>query len=163
MISRKTPLRRGGPLKRKTRMKVRSDRLARLDLEYARARAAHLAEHPLCQIAIFRAGLSESDVLAEASRAGFDARFSYGIILRCGRLIRTATEIHHRNKRTGPRRADRRWFMSACQDEHEWVEKNKGKARELGLLLPIQADSEGHWGDGYKALTTDELMKIASR
>ena len=134
MIERRKPIRRKSP------RREREDRM------YARDRGEYLREHPYCQIAIFLAGASEVTVI--------EGRGYYN-----GMRFPVSTQIHHRNKSSGPRKLDKRFWVAAASDRHRWVEDHKGDARELGLLLPIQADAEGRWGDGNQALTTEELLK----
>jgi hypothetical protein len=72
-----------------------------------------------------------------------------------------ATQIHHRNKKHGKRLVDVRWFLAVSAAEHDWIEANKSQARELGLLLPVQADPDGRWGGGNVGLETRLLMEAA--
>jgi hypothetical protein len=53
--------------------------------------------------------------------------------------------------------------MSACREEHDWVEDHKDVARAFGLLLPIQADADGRWGAGNHGVETPALMAKKAR
>lgn len=131
-------------------MRQRSPRRNATQKEYAREVAYYLAKHPFCQISIARHELDESAVVAAGGR--------YGKI-----QIPRATEVHHRNKRDGARLLDKRWWMAASRQAHDWVEDNKETARILGYLLPIQADEDGKWGDGNAGIETPAFMRSKAR
>jgi hypothetical protein len=150
MIQRRKPLVRKSPLVRGARI-VRISKARSADRRtYAKDREDYLAEHPWCQIFIARRGLNEAEAIAKNG-------YSHG------KKIPRATQIHHRNKSRGDRLLDKLWWMSACAEEHEWVENNKTEAREIGLLLPIQSDDKGRWGAGNQALTTTALIAVRFR
>lgn len=139
-------MRRNAGLARGGRIKPVADSKRAAKAAYTRDAAYYLARHPYCQIFIFRHELDEKLVIA----LGGNVR---------GLIVPKATQIHHRNKRnTSERLLDQRWWMGASAEEHEWVERHKDEARELGLLLPIQASPDGVWGTGNRALPTEELL-----
>lgn len=149
-LRRKTPLKRSGPIKRipKITSKRRSERA-----EYNAARHTYLMAHPFCQVFLARNGLDEREVLR-------DFNHDVGSVYFKGQRIPRATQIHHRNKCRGALLNDQRWWISCNPEQHDWIENNKGTARLLGFLLPIQANAEGEWGDGNKAQTTPEMMAL---
>ena len=117
--------------------------------QYAKQRAAYLIAHPYCQAWIAMHGMDENDVVANS---GYQKYCDYG------HLVPRSTSIHHRNKRTGSRLLDERWWMAVCDYSHHEIEERKEWARQEGYLLPIQADKDGRWGAVNQALTTPELM-----
>lgn len=166
-LSRKTPLRRKVPLKRGGPIVRKSYRIPRIkpkrkaeNASYSEIRKEYLNEHPYCQITIALHGLNETEILEKGRGYREVHRYTAtgGLV-----VVPRANQIHHRNKGRGARLVDRRWFMSAANKGHDWVEGHKDFARDLGLLLPIQADAEGRWGAGNQGLTTDELLDAAYR
>lgn len=139
------------PKKKKCRRipTIRKERAAERRM-YNKDRDEYLKAHPYCQIFIAQNRLNEEEVI---SAEGF---------LR-GLCIPLATQIHHRNKTNGPRLLDKRWWMSACHEEHQYVENHKEESRKIGLLLPIQADAQGKWGAGCQALVTRDLLAVRAR
>ena len=111
--------------------------------QYAKQRAAYLLVHPYCQAWIAMHGFDENNVVDNGGYL----------------LVPRATSIHHRNKRTGSRLLDEKWWMAVCDYSHAEIEENKNWARQEGYLLPIQSDKDGKWGNGNQALTTPELME----
>jgi hypothetical protein len=160
-LRRRTPLKRGGPILRLSPIRSVSRARARDRSMYRRDVGEYLRDHPFCQIFLARNRISEAN-LALNSWADLAGR---RYVLVGGRTteIPRAAQIHHRNKRHGERLLDKRFWMAASAREHEWVEAHKAEARELGLLLPIQADAQGRWGDGNQALTTSELIEARAR
>lgn len=156
MIQRKKPLRRGGPIQRKARPRRVNPARASERREYSERKAAYLAAHPFDQIKIALCGFDEEKVLARA--VGLDRRNASGIFFE-GQMIPVSDQIHHRNKGRGARLNDERWWMSTSTASHDVIENRKSWAREHGFLLPIQADADGNWGAGFRALETPEFMK----
>lgn len=153
MLQRKTPI------ERRTRLRSRSPRRAPAALAYRKASLEYLALHPWCQIWIARLGLDEDAVIAQ--RGLVVLRNAAGV--RYTECAPRSTEVHHRNKKHGLRLVDQRWWMAASRPAHDWVESNKTEARSLGFLLPIQANEDGEWGAGQRALPTPEFMKARAR
>lgn len=65
-MKRHTPLRRGGRIERRTRLRPVSARRAREAREYAKAKVEFLREHPFCEIC----GRRTQDVHHKAGRLG---------------------------------------------------------------------------------------------
>ena len=153
-IERRTPLKRTGfkrkPIDFSKRISPISDRRATERRMYNRDRGEYLREHPYCQVFIYRHALSEELVIRGS---GFQNGFK----------VPRSTQVHHRNKANGSRLLDKRWWMAAAFEQHQWVEDNKEEARKLGLLLPIQADKDGRWGADQQAVTTRELLDTRHR
>lgn len=82
-----------------------------LNKAYSQARAAHLAEHPFCQI---------------------NAPFTDEEKARGMRCDVQATQIHHTKGRQGENLLLH--FLSACHSCHTWVHNNRERALELGFL-----------------------------
>lgn len=142
-------------------MRTVSKRRRREKQEYGPERAAHLTEHPLCQLTIARYRLDERRVLEAWAAWKFNlvaGVTGQPVFQVDGLVIPYATEIHHRNKCYGARLTDRRWFASASRFGHDWVEGNKTQARAEGFLLPLEADPDGRLPDGSQCLTTDEWI-----
>ena len=155
MLKRYTPLKRS-PLKRSTtRLARQSTKRAKETNSYRRIAAAYLNAHPICQIWIARMGFKESEVLQDYC--------DFGCTFYRGLLAPKATQIHHRNKRNGVRLCDTRWFMSACDHEHDQVENRKAWAREQGFLLDISADPDGMTPAGVRGLETPDLMRLKEK
>ncbi len=143
-------------IQRQKRIKPTTAKRAAERRQYAKQSAAYLAAHPYDQITIALHGLNEDSVRWHGTGDSTPVRVKIpsGIV-----TVQRSNQIHHRNKGFGARLLDERWWMATCAESHDFVERNKGVARELGLLLPIQADADGKWGAGNSALTTPELMK----
>lgn len=156
MIQRRKPLTRKTPIKRTGLKRITKERSGQRRM-YNKDCFEYLLAHPFCQIYLARYRIDEESVIALSKES------QSGIIFINGQLVPRATQIHHRNKARGERLLDKRWWMSACDLEHNWVETHKEEARKLGLLLPIQADAHGRWGAGQQALTTYELIRSLAR
>lgn len=146
---KRTPLQRRTPLKR-TGSFGQSARRAAERREYSAKVAAFLAAHPFCQISIFLRKLLEADIIAAngcyRDRSGVSHR------------IPRSEVVHHRNKRRGRRLLDERFWIAACNEEHSLLEDHKALSREIGLLLPFEADENGRLPNGMVCKTTDELL-----
>lgn len=147
-------MKRSSSLRRTTRLASVSERRQTQKSEYTREAARYLAEHPYCQIFCFRHELDERAVIK-----------SRGVLVFSGKTIEVprSEEIHHRNKRDGVRLLDKRYWMAACREQHDWVEDHKDVSRALGLLLPINARPDGMLADGSHAIATPELMAKKAR
>jgi hypothetical protein len=152
MIQRNTPLRRS------SRLKSRSSKAQTVARLYSRDAARYLEQHPFCQIWLARNEADEEMILTAYRSSGSPSSWEFR-----GTRIPRSTEIHHRNKRDGARLRDQRWWLAACREQHEWVEMNKSDARALGYLLPIQATTNGTWGDGNQGIETPAFMKAKAR
>lgn len=138
-LARKTPLKRGGYIAR-----ISNDRRSERAM-YNADRAEYLRDHPYCEIYIARYGLDPKAVFANNGVAA-------------GFRVPRSNQIHHRNKTNGPRLLDKRFWMAASAKYHRWAEEHKDDARAIGILLPIQADIHGRWGNAQQGLTTPELL-----
>lgn len=153
---RRSPLRRGtGSLKRNRIRRAAPERAAECRA-YSAIKAQYLAVHPFCQIFLARHGLDEAEVFAAAG----GPQFSWsGATYYKGLRIPRSTQIHHRNKRDRDRLNDVGWWLAACQAEHDLVENNKSWARDVGLLLPINADKDGRMPAGcVQPIPTPQFM-----
>lgn len=149
MLTRRTPLKRSGNLRRST-SKRRTERA-----QYSRAKIEFLSRHPFDQIYIAYNRLDEVDIIAN----GGYWKDAFGRLQHAP----TSNQIHHRNKCRHGRLNDERWWMATSSAYHERVENCKEWARSYGFLLPIQADEDGKWGAGQQALTTPELLAARAR
>lgn len=156
-MKRTTPLKRSAAPKRKSFIRSRSSEKRSLDRIYSVRREAFLERHPLCQYTIASYGFREAEVLEAAEHKSATLLSTTGFKF-AGVWIPPSREIHHRNKRHGERLIDERWFVAISYAAHVTIEANKSRARELGFLLPIQADKDGRWGAGNVGLPTDELL-----
>lgn len=146
---RKNPKRSG--LRRRSKKRVAQSSV------YALVKAEHLAKHPLDQIFMAKHRIDERKALELLSRCSHidisELRFE-------GFSIPFADQIHHRNKCNGERLIRKEFFMSTAIESHGWAENNKGEARKIGVLCPINAKPDGTMPDGSRCLTTDELMRV---
>ena len=155
MLKRTKGIKRTGFKAKRTRVNRVSAERRDERKEYAALRDQYLTQHPFDQIKIALCGFDEQQVIEKGANLGpWNAQ---GIYFE-GQFIALSNQIHHRNKCHGARLNDTRWWISTGQKSHDLVENHKNWAREVGLLLPIQADAEGRWGDGNQALTTKELL-----
>ncbi len=150
------------PLKR-TKVARVSKKRRRERVDYSTGRAEHLAKHPLCQLAIALLRFDEAEILADLESQGGVGEWLKVGFWHKNALIPRATQIHHRNKCRGARLTDARWFASAGQEMHDWVEGHKEEARAEGYLLPLEADQDGRLPDGTVCLTTDEWLAHRAR
>lgn len=118
--------------------------------EYHRLGPAYLEAHPYCQVEIFIRRLNEAQVIAHQGK----------YITRTGdiRFVPKAIELHHRNKANGSRLINFEYIMAAGAPAHDWIERHKNKAREMGLLCPINCKPDGTMPDGTKQPATPELL-----
>lgn len=100
---------------------------------YAMLRPRYLNDHPWCQIFMMRFGLKEEDI--KQYNGAYKETTNDG--MNYWKIVPLATEIHHTKKPKSTYLCDQSTWLSACREQHEWVENNKGKARELGLLQNI--------------------------
>lgn len=163
-----TPLQRKSAMKRGAGIKRVSSKRAVERREYAKRRVVYLEAHPLCQIMLAVHRIDESKAL-ELLKTVSHLSLSE---LNCGSLVSPpiaylgipfASEIHHRNKCRGARLNDERWWMAGSREGHDYVEKNKKRARAMGLLLEINADEEGIMPDGSRAIQTNVYMDIRAQ
>lgn len=110
---------------------------------FVREAAAYLHRHPWCQIFIFRNELIEAAVIAGGGRINWGLKSIE---------VPPATLIVHRNGMRGTRLLDSRWWFAASTEQAEWLQRNKGAARALGLLP-----------GGDRWLPTDELLARVAR
>jgi hypothetical protein len=152
---------RGGQAMKRTPIRRVSKKLSAEKKEYTLVRALFLEEHPLCQVSIREAGMTEEHVLECWRRAGSEPGRSIAVIDSRGktRVIPPSRQIHHRNKRHGTRLTDVRWFLSVSIDFHAVIEQNLSWARSRGYSLDISCDPDGFTPAGVQALTTDQLMQ----
>ena len=133
---------------------------------YARLRAEHLWNHPLCQITIALERLDEPSLVAEYRASCLTGPIEIRVIkagIAGWTRIDPATQIHHRNKSNGDRYLKKEFFMSAGAAGHDWAERHKDEARRIGVLCPINARPDGSLPDGGRCLTTDELLAVRAR
>jgi hypothetical protein len=98
-------------------MRQVSNKQASKNRLYVKLKREHFRKHPGCQ---FR--YNEDGTLGH-----FDEK----TLLACGDPNST---LHHRMGR-GKYTCVPEWFMSACIPHHDWAERNKKRARELGYIL----------------------------
>ena len=138
---------------RRTRLPAISKRRASQRAAYRRSEAIFLEAHPYCQVTIFRWSLNEAQVIADNGTGWIGTHNIHAV------HVPRATQVHHRNKARGIRLLDERWWMATCAGQHDAIEREKGWAREVGLLLPFEADENGQLPDGTICQTTDELLE----
>lgn len=96
------------PKEKKTNpIKKESEKRAKENKAYKKAREEYLQEHEDCECCI-----QEQD-----------------------QVINPATEIHHKKGRIGKRLIDKRFFLAVCRDCHEFIENNPEWAKQNGYSL----------------------------
>lgn len=113
---KRTPLKRTGFLRRKTKLKAMSRKRAKELRTYFQIRKEYLEKNPWCEA---------GPVILVAKLPDFYAVPTCSIV---------ATEIHH-TKRRGPHLNDQDTFCGCCHNCHRWIETHATKSRELGLLI----------------------------
>lgn len=89
----------------------------------------HLHAHPFCQIYITRHCLDEAAVIK--NNGAYFEPVSSGSQIRM--IVPLADQIHHRKGR-GKYYLDKRWFFSACHNQHWWAHHEDPKeARRIGV------------------------------
>lgn len=148
-------------LRRKPIPRISKRRRADLRL-YGPARAEFLRQHPLCQITLAILRIDEREALEAFESWTQDTRSGSRLYLYFrGEKIPFANQIHHRNKSNGSERfLNQDYWMAASEVGHRWAEDKKDQAREIGILLPINAKPDGTLPDGSRCLTTPELLKV---
>ncbi len=145
-------------MKRTPIKRVSSGRASQL-AEYRRIRAQFMRAHPLCQATLLASGIPEVYALDCWRAAG--GILGHGLKLMWNGLavhVPASVEIHHRNKKNGPRLTDERWFLAVSGEKHDWIESHLREARALGWSLDISANPDGMTPGGTQALTTSELF-----
>lgn len=135
MKTRITPLRRGGPLKRKTRLRPVSGRRESEVRAYAIARRQYLAAHPICEVWCREHNFAwAGDAIYQYRAAGVIPRdyITANELHQIG--APHATEVHHMDKRRGARLLDESQWLAVCRANHERIESNKAWARASGWL-----------------------------
>jgi hypothetical protein len=134
MIRRKTPLRRGQQIKRRTYLRAVSVKRAEQLREYAKRRAAYLRTHPVCEVWLRenRWQAKEFGTYERANGNGIQIATTSGLVLLGAPL---AIEIHHIAKRRGAMLLDETHWLAVCRANHERIEGNKKWARHAGFLL----------------------------
>lgn len=110
-------------IKRKLNMRRTSERRAAQLREYSKQRALFLEAHPFCQFFIKEHGLNEQSIIEQSGYAG-----------PLGHVPR-AVDIHHTNKRHGPKLLDQTYWMAVSREAHLWIHQHHGEARERGYLI----------------------------
>ena len=151
-LIRRTPMKRGGALRRHNRIPSRSPRRIREELDYLVEREAFLRAHPYCQAWLLLHGIRDEAAFLQAVAGTDHVKID-------GEAVPRATQVHHRNKRRAGRLLDQRWWMALSPGLHDRIERDKRWARRTGLLLPFEADSDGRLPDGTVCATTDELLR----
>lgn len=54
---------------------------------------------------------------------------------RCERCYNQATEIHHKNGRSGKKLNDTNFFMAICRECHTFIHENPKESRQRGWLI----------------------------
>ncbi len=125
---KRTPLKRGGPLKRTKRLSPVSKKRRKESAIYLKKRAAFLEAHPFCEVWLQNNGIELVDV-----PDGLDGTFS---IISDGKT-KTAprsTEVHHTAGRTGENYLDESTWMAVSRQAHEWLHAHPREARAKGWL-----------------------------
>lgn len=159
MIRRKQPMKRTGWLKKSGRVKPITKQRSSERKEYNAEKLVYLEANPFCEIfcAVHRINVRAhlKDIFDHDATGPWKTYVEGKPV-----LVPRANQIHHRNKARKGRLLDKRWWMAASPGWHQWAEDNKEKAREIGILLPFQADAEGRWGADQQAITTEELLRV---
>lgn len=115
---------------KKTKLKAVSNKRAKANAEYSRRKKAYLEAHPICQIWLKKLGFGHD----EGGYYGSDfSGASVGWML-WKHSAPFSTEIHHSKKPKATYLNDESTWFACCREMHDWVESNKGTARQLGLL-----------------------------
>ena len=152
-MKRHTPLRRGGRLERRTRLRPVSAKRASERTRYRSEAKIFLFLNPISQLWLLANGWRKS---APREYKRGDEWATAEALLYKGAVA--STQVHHRNKCRGARLLDQRWWMAVGTGNHQWIEDNKQVARARGWLLPLEADAAGRLPDGTVCQTTDELL-----
>jgi len=99
---------------------------------YSGLRKQFLADHPICQVWLVEHGweqLKPSLFSHKPSQRVLDA---YDMLITGAPA---ATEVHHKNGRTGERLNDFAHCMAVSRSSHEWIHANATKARAKGFLF----------------------------
>lgn len=159
MLRNRKALERRQPLKRKTRMRRVSNLRHAENLIYSDRRRIFLSIHSLCQITMAIHRIDESLALWTL-KSNPPALWEQSIVVN-GIVVPFATEVHHRNRRSGSiRYLTESFWMSSAAGPHRWAEEHAGEARSIGVICPINASPDGAMPDGGRCLTTEELLRV---
>lgn len=123
------------PLKRKTPLRKRSSRKAKLDREYTKLRKKYLDENPICEW-----WLAENGFMKHANGyINIEGMYGFTPIYDSHRMdvifgAPRSAEIHHMRKPRITYQNDTSTWMAVSRLGHEWIENNKKLAREKGYL-----------------------------
>ena len=130
-------MQRNTRLTRKTPIRRRSKKRAAQHVQYAIARRHYLFVHPICEVWCkennwHHAGLDERMGPMYARNPNDGPKVIASTLINDGAPV--ATEIHHCNKRHGPRLLVEVDWLAVCRANHERIENNKAWARREGFL-----------------------------
>jgi hypothetical protein len=111
-MKRHTPLKRTGPILRRTRLRTVSKKRSRELAKYRVKREWFLAERHNCEIGPL---LWNADIL--------ESNCDY-----------SATEIHHKRRRLGGNLNDETTWLPTRANCHRWIETHANVARRLGII-----------------------------
>lgn len=136
MIQRRTPLRRKKPIARgRTPIRRVSKKRARQLAEYRMRRERFLREHPVCAVWLNDHGWSQCATVPPMYRKDERGNTTIATLAYVqDEGAPEATEVHHKNGRTGERLNEERDWLPVCRKAHEWIHANPSAARARGFL-----------------------------
>ena len=127
-------MQRSSPLKRKKPIRRRSKKRAAQERIYSVLKQQYLIANPICEVWLKEHGFEKrEDGYGCPDRA---LKYSTGDLINTFGALE-ATEIHHKNKRHGPRLNDTSEWLAVCRENHERIENKKAWARQVGFLRNI--------------------------
>lgn len=120
-------MKRGGPIKRKSRLSPVGNKRKREMVEYRRKRSAFLALHPYCQVWLKEHGMEEGEAIAKVGL----------VVLGGGKVVAVprSSDVHHVEGRTGGKYLDESTWLAVSRSYHDLIHHVKPSwARERGYL-----------------------------
>lgn len=72
--------------------------------------------------------------------------------------LKKSTQCHHIRGRVGDLLLDERGWIPVCAECHDWIDRNRNKARELGLLC-----QKGDWARPFPPIIAPENCLVTAK
>lgn len=120
------------PLKRKTPLRKRSAKKAKLDREYTKLRKQYLEDNPICEWWLAENGFDDATVRFGGAEGLIIVHKNKGIVM--VNEAPPSVEIHHVRGRVGALLNDTNFWMAVSREGHDAIHQNPKRSYELGYM-----------------------------